>query len=207
MCEPHKKLKVNILQLLLKSNVFSCYVYTQSKEFFVGILRGKRLLAYYRINVRRNGLLLGLLIEWHMAEAPTSGLLCTPPNFQVHFSQVISTSTAAPPPKISMPSFRDETWVTKFYLPYNCWNDLIFVSLWNIQRYPTHLDVGKGQRSMCCWRMLPFGIIQDHPRPFVTNEVFTGAVDQVDLYRAADATEWVNEMLGDSSCALLDLGV
>ena len=60
---------------------------------------------------------------------------------------------------------------------------------------------------MCCWRMLPFGIIQDHPRPFVTNEVFTGAVDQVDLYRAADATEWVNEMLGDSSCALLDLGV
>lgn len=55
--------------------------------------------------------------------------------------------------------------------------------------------------------MLPFGIIQDHPRPFVTNEVFTGAVDQVDLYRAADATEWVNEMLGDSSCVLLDLGV
>lgn len=106
-----------------------------------------------------------------------------------------------------MPSFRDERWVTKFHLPYNCWDDLIFVSLWNIQRYPTHLDVGKGQRSMCCWRMLPFGIIQDHPRPFVTNEVFTGAVDQVDLYRAADATEWVNEMLGDSSCALLDLGV
>lgn len=106
-----------------------------------------------------------------------------------------------------MPSFRDETWVTKFHLPYNCWNDLIFVSLWNIQRYPTHLDVGKGQRSMCCWRMLPLGIIQDYPRPFVTNEVFTGAVDQVDLYRAADATEWVNEMLGDSSCALLDLGV
>ena len=61
--------------------------------------------------------------------------------------------------------------------------------------------------SMCCWRMLPLGIIQDHPRPFVANEVFTGAVDQVDLYRAADATEWVNEMLGDSSCALLDLGV
>jgi len=26
-----------------------------------------------------------------MAEAPTSGLLCTPPNFQVHFSQLIST--------------------------------------------------------------------------------------------------------------------
>ena len=66
-----------------KAMSFCCYVYTQSKEFFVGILGGKRLLAYSWINVK----LLGLLIEWQdMAEAPTSGLLCTPPNFQVHFN-------------------------------------------------------------------------------------------------------------------------